>query len=244
MITGDDFVFLRRAIDIAATAITAGDDPYGSLLAGPGGEILIEAHNTVRRDHDITAHPELKLARWAARELGPDTAARTTMYTSCQPCEMCAGAIARSGLGRVVYALSTEQGGQLNPALHGRTWPATGLHCSTRHVSPSTATTSRNPRPGPAAKMIDRCLQVPGQRTTERSLPGLRMRPNAQPGHPMRLLMSFQTAWAGAGSGEVPGWALFLRLPACSAGCGSFMACALARCRGEAWLKKGLPSSK
>jgi tRNA(Arg) A34 adenosine deaminase TadA len=120
MITGDDFIFLRRAIDIAATAITTGDDPYGSLLAGPGGEILIEAHNTVRRDHDITAHPELKLARWAARELDPDTAARTTMYTSCQPCGMCHGAIVRSGLGRVVYALSTEQWAQLNP---GFEWP-------------------------------------------------------------------------------------------------------------------------
>jgi hypothetical protein len=62
--------------------------------------------------------------------------------------------------------------------------------------------------------------------------------------HHMRLLMSFQTAWAGAGSGEVPGWALSLRLPAWLPGRGSFMACALARCRSEAWLKKGLLSSK
>src|SRR6266516_5995389 len=69
MMTADDFTFLRRAIDIAATAITTGDDPYGSLLAGPLGKILVEAHNTVQRDNDITAHPELKLARWAAREL-------------------------------------------------------------------------------------------------------------------------------------------------------------------------------
>src|SRR5215831_16040420 len=121
VITADDFTLLRRAIDIAATAITTGDDPYGSLLAGPLGEILIEAHNTVRRDGDITAHPELKLAGWAARELDPDTAARTTMYTSCQPCEMCSGAIARSGLGRVVYALSSEQLITLNP---GSRWQA------------------------------------------------------------------------------------------------------------------------
>jgi tRNA(Arg) A34 adenosine deaminase TadA len=121
MITADDSTFLRRAIDIAAAAIATGDDPYGSLLAGPQGEILIEAHNTVRRDNDITAHPELKLARWAARELGPDMAARTTMYTSCQPCGMCSGAIDRSGLGRVVYALSTEQWAQLNPDFE---WPS------------------------------------------------------------------------------------------------------------------------
>jgi len=121
MITADDFTFLRRAIDIGAAAITTGDDPYGSLLVGPLGKILIDAHNTVRRDNDITAHPELKLARWAARELDPDTAARTTMYTSCQPCGMCSGAIDRSGLRRVVYALSTEQWAQLNP---GFEWPS------------------------------------------------------------------------------------------------------------------------
>jgi len=117
-----DESLLRRAIGIAAHAVTLGEAPYGSLLAGPDGAILAEAHNTVRRDNDITAHPELKLARWAARELDPDTAARTTMYTSCQPCTMCAGGIARSGLGRVVYALSTKQLIELNP--QPGDWPA------------------------------------------------------------------------------------------------------------------------
>jgi tRNA(Arg) A34 adenosine deaminase TadA len=121
VITPDDQALLRQAIAIAAHAVTLGDAPYGSLLAGADGAILLEAHNTVRRDNDITAHPELKLARWAARELGPGAAARTTMYTSCQPCPMCTGAIARSGLGRVVYALSTEQLIGLNP---GSDWPA------------------------------------------------------------------------------------------------------------------------
>lgn len=120
MITPADETLLRRAIAIAAHAITQGDAPYGSLLADADGAILVEAHNTVRRDNDISAHPELKLARWAARELTPEAAARTTMYTSCQPCGMCAGGIARSGLGRVVYALATEQLLTLNP---GSQWP-------------------------------------------------------------------------------------------------------------------------
>ncbi|MFE6056038.1 nucleoside deaminase [Kitasatospora sp. NPDC056446] len=121
MITEADEALLRRALAIAARAVAQGDAPYGSLLAGPDGGILAEAHNTVRRDNDITAHPELKLARWAARELDPDTAARTTMYTSCQPCGMCGGGIVRSGIGRVVYALSTDQLVTLNP--ESGAWP-------------------------------------------------------------------------------------------------------------------------
>lgn len=115
MITPDDSDFLRRAIEIAAEAITSGDAPYGSLLVDAQGAVLMQAHNTVERDRDISAHPELKLARWAARELSPETAAATTMYTSCQPCSMCTGALARSGLGRVVFALSNEQHAHLVP---------------------------------------------------------------------------------------------------------------------------------
>ncbi len=106
---------LRRAVELAAAARDAGDMPFGALLVGPGGDVLAEDRNTVLTDQDITAHPELKMARWAARRLEPETARQTTMYTSCQPCPMCTGAIARSGLGRVVFALSGQQLQQLRP---------------------------------------------------------------------------------------------------------------------------------
>jgi len=112
--------FLRRAIAQAALARATGDAPFGSLLVGADGAVLAEEHNTVLTDGDITAHPELKLARWAARSLTPDVAAATTMYTSCQPCQMCTGAIARSGLGHVVFALSNEQ---LHEITAGGAWP-------------------------------------------------------------------------------------------------------------------------
>ena len=106
---------LRRAIELAAAARAAGDMPYGSLLVGPTGDVLAEDRNTVVTEQDITAHPELKLARWAGRQLDANAARQTTMYTSCQPCPMCTGAIARSGLGRVVFALSGEQLHELMP---------------------------------------------------------------------------------------------------------------------------------
>ena len=95
--TGDDERHLRRAIELATAGRAAGDAPFGSLLVGPDGSVLAEEHNTVLSDDDITAHPELKLARWAARTLDAADAARTTLYTSCQPCAMCSGAIDRAG---------------------------------------------------------------------------------------------------------------------------------------------------
>jgi tRNA(Arg) A34 adenosine deaminase TadA len=113
--TPDDESFLRRAVELAVAGRAGGDAPFGSLLVGPDGTVLAEEHNTVLSDKDISAHPELKLARWAARELDPATAAGTTMYTSCQPCGMCTGAIERSGLGRVVFALSNAQLSDLKP---------------------------------------------------------------------------------------------------------------------------------
>ena len=114
--TPHDEEFLRRAIALARASREAGQAPYGSLLVGPDGRVLAEDHNTVLADGDIAAHPEQKLARWAARELDDATAAATTMYTSCQPCPMCTGAIDRSGLGRVVYALSAQQFAERYPA--------------------------------------------------------------------------------------------------------------------------------
>jgi len=114
-VTTSEEDFLRRAIELAAAARESGNPPFGSILVDADGNVIAEDHNTSITDNDISAHPELKLAKWAARELAPEVAAKTTMYTSCQPCGMCTGAIERSGLGRVVYALSGDQLNGLKP---------------------------------------------------------------------------------------------------------------------------------
>jgi tRNA(Arg) A34 adenosine deaminase TadA len=105
----DDRRHLHRAIELSLRTRSAGDQPFGSLLVGASGDVLAEDVNTEMSENDITAHPELKLARWAGANLTAEQAAGTTMYTSCEACAMCSGAIVYSGLGRVVYALSKPQ---------------------------------------------------------------------------------------------------------------------------------------
>ena len=112
----NDTELLRVAIELAAAAGREGELPYASLLVGPDGEILARDHNTMLSTGDITGHPELKLARWAALTFTPEECRGITMYTSCQPCSMCSPVIARAQLGRVVFALSADQLHDLQPA--------------------------------------------------------------------------------------------------------------------------------
>ncbi|MFW5974369.1 MAG: nucleoside deaminase [Natrialbaceae archaeon] len=102
----DDERYVREAIELAAEAVENGNTPFGSLLV-VDDEVIERSRNTTVTDGDITAHPELKLARWAARELTPGERERCTMYTSTEPCEMCSTAIHYAGLGRVVFSVST-----------------------------------------------------------------------------------------------------------------------------------------
>jgi tRNA(Arg) A34 adenosine deaminase TadA len=71
--------------------------------------LLMEARNAVVTDDDLAAHPELTLARRVARELDPAERAETVMYTSTEPCPMCAGGVYHAGLGGVVYSVSAER---------------------------------------------------------------------------------------------------------------------------------------
>jgi len=103
----DDEQQIRRAITLALRAVEDGNTPFGSLLV-VDGTVVREATNTTVTDDDIAAHPELKLARWAARELDADERADCTMYTSTEPCAMCASGIHYAGLGRVVYSVSGD----------------------------------------------------------------------------------------------------------------------------------------
>jgi tRNA(Arg) A34 adenosine deaminase TadA len=102
-----DEAYVERAIDLARESAANGNNPFGSLLV-VDGEVVAEERNTVVTDDDVTGHPELKLARWAARELDPGERADCTMYTSTEPCAMCSAAIYYAGLRRVVYSVSAE----------------------------------------------------------------------------------------------------------------------------------------
>jgi tRNA(Arg) A34 adenosine deaminase TadA len=100
--------YVERAIELAREAGDRGDGPYGTVLVRDG-EIVAEAGNRERTDDDIALHPELTLARRAAREMTPEERAGTVMYTSTEPCPMCATGIVYAGLGGVVFSVSGER---------------------------------------------------------------------------------------------------------------------------------------
>lgn len=99
---------LERAVELAAIALAAGDEPFGSVLVSADGDVLFEDHNHVAGG-DHTRHPEFEIARWAANHMSPDDRARATVYTSGEHCPMCAAAHGWVGLGRIVYASSSAQ---------------------------------------------------------------------------------------------------------------------------------------
>ncbi|MCV7298732.1 nucleoside deaminase [Mycobacterium barrassiae] len=107
-INDDDLERLSRCIDLAREALEDGDEPFGSILVDADGEVRFEDRNRVN-DGDATQHPEFAIARWAADNLSPAQRAAATVYTSGEHCPMCAAAHAWVGLGRIVYAASSEQ---------------------------------------------------------------------------------------------------------------------------------------
>jgi len=102
----NDESFLRRAFAVARRSMDNGNHPFGAILVGPQGDVLIETENGLMPDNDMTAHAERLLATAASRQYDPAFLAACTMYTSAEPCAMCAGAIYWAGIGRVVYGLS------------------------------------------------------------------------------------------------------------------------------------------
>ena len=101
--------FLRRSFDVARRAITHGNHPFGAILVDANGNVLIEVENGYMPAHDGTAHAERLLATQACTTLAADVLRNATLYTSAEPCAMCAGAIYWAGIGRVVYGLSEHR---------------------------------------------------------------------------------------------------------------------------------------
>jgi tRNA(Arg) A34 adenosine deaminase TadA len=125
-----DDALLRRAFDVARRSRAAGDHPFGSVLADGAGRALIEQGNGFTSEGgDRTAHAERILASRAARTYDLAFLARCTLYTSAEPCAMCAGAIYWAGIGRVVYGQS-EKGLKAQTGAHEEN-PTLDLPCAT-----------------------------------------------------------------------------------------------------------------
>src|SRR5690625_7928840 len=100
VINEQDRVFLRRCIELAASALAAGDAPFGSVLVSSGGDILFEDRNRISSG-DHTQQPEFSIARWAAENMTPQDRRQATGYTSGERGPICAAHHGWVGLERL-----------------------------------------------------------------------------------------------------------------------------------------------
>jgi tRNA(Arg) A34 adenosine deaminase TadA len=116
---------LERAVAVAAEAKATGNLAFGAVLFDADGDEVGSAFNTVRTTGDPTEHAETQLVRQVVLKLSREELVSTTMYASCEPCPMCAGAIFNAGIRRVFFALPSarfralidNQGGARMPSL-------------------------------------------------------------------------------------------------------------------------------
>ena len=116
---------LRRAFAVATRSVANGNLPFGALLADPEGSILLEAENSDITGRSPLNHAETNLMRKAVECLTTEQITTATLYTSCEPCAMCSGAMYWGGMNRLVYGMSEHQllqytgADPLNPTMRG-----------------------------------------------------------------------------------------------------------------------------
>ena len=101
-ITEQDQQFMREAIRLASESVRKGGGPFGAVVVRNGAVVAASA-NSVTIDNDPTAHAEVNTIREACRKLGTFDLSDCVIYTSCEPCPMCLGAIYWSRISRIYY---------------------------------------------------------------------------------------------------------------------------------------------
>ena len=103
---------MKRAIELSIGSVNGGGGPFGAVIAREG-EIIAEASNSVTIDNDPTAHAEVNAIRRAARKLGSFDLSGCEIYTSCEPCPMCLGAIYWSHIDKIYYANTRKDAAEI-----------------------------------------------------------------------------------------------------------------------------------
>ena len=98
----DNTYFMRRAIELSISNIDSGGGPFGALIV-KDGEIIAEASNSVTTENDPTGHAEVNAIRLAAKKLNNFDLSGCVIYSSCEPCPMCLGAIYWARLDKLYF---------------------------------------------------------------------------------------------------------------------------------------------
>ena len=100
-----DSHFMRQANRWAQTARERGNRPFGAVVVATSGDVLIEAYCNTTETGDCTGHAETNAVRQLSPKVSREVLAGSTLYSSAEPCVMCAGAIFWSGIGRVIFGI-------------------------------------------------------------------------------------------------------------------------------------------
>ena len=124
-----DEKYMRLALEEAKLALEADEVPIGAIIVA-GGRIVGRGHNLVETLTDVTAHAEIQAITAAASTIGGKYLNDCTLYVTVEPCPMCAGALAWSQIGRIVYGVSDPKRGFSTISgniLHPRTVVSSGV---------------------------------------------------------------------------------------------------------------------
>lgn len=125
----DDKFYMKQALAEAERAAERGEVPVGAVVVCRD-RIIARSHNLTETLNDVTAHAEMQAITAAENALGAKYLNDCTLYVTVEPCVMCAGAIAWSQLGRLVYGASDEKRGFMKyapDALHPKTVVQSGV---------------------------------------------------------------------------------------------------------------------
>lgn len=125
----DEQFYMQQALQEARKAAEAGEVPVGAVVVCRD-RIIARAHNLTETLNDVTAHAEMQAITAAANALGGKYLTDCTLYVTVEPCVMCAGAIAWSQMGKLVFGAVDEKRGYCRyapQALHPKTEVVTGV---------------------------------------------------------------------------------------------------------------------
>lgn len=104
----DHIYYLRHAIELSKKSRESGNTPFAAILVDGDGNIIMEQMNVEITEHKSTGHAETQLAERASKAYEKDFLWNCTLYTTAEPCAMCAGAIYWTNIGTVVYAMTEK----------------------------------------------------------------------------------------------------------------------------------------